>query len=99
MRVLYIGVLIPTGVFITNPTVTPSKINVSSTNGTITHSTANGFTALVVRYLVPMIVAKMACKRCTSDSDPQKTEEPNDIFTPAEYGADAEEEKEGCSRM
>jgi hypothetical protein len=38
------------------------------------------------------------CKRCSNDSEPHKTEEPNDVFTPAEYSADAEEENEGCSR-
>jgi len=37
------------------------------------------------------------CKRCSKDCEPHKAEEPNDIFTPAEYCADAEEEEEGCS--
>ena len=37
------------------------------------------------------------CKRCSNDSELHKTEEPNDVFTPTEYGAYAEEEKEGCS--
>ena len=38
------------------------------------------------------------CRYRSSDCEPHKIEEPNDGFTPMEYGAHAEEEEERCSR-
>ena len=36
-------------------------------------------------------------KCCSKDCEPHKAEEPNDVFTPVEYSAHTEEEKERCS--
>jgi hypothetical protein len=55
-------------VFVTNPTVTASKTNVSLTNGMITDTTPNGFSMLPMQYPVePMLVELTAIGAIDTD--------------------------------
>jgi hypothetical protein len=70
---------------------------VTLTSGVTVHNKANGFTVLPMQNVVELMLVATRVRGAVNanpatESHPHKTEELNNVFTPAEYGSHTEEE-------